>query len=68
MKVQCVLCDAVHEIDDDSLQAKRLRNRRIHMYLCQECYGRIDDNTRKRHATGSFRLFDDTKKKKKDLI
>lgn len=67
MKVQCVLCDTVEEVEDDSLQAKRLRNRRIYMYLCSECYDRIGDKTRKRHATGSFRLYD-TKKKQKDLI
>ncbi|MFD1360208.1 YlaI family protein [Lentibacillus salinarum] len=68
MKVQCVICDTVHELEDDSLQAKRLRNRRIYMYLCTECYRRIDDKTRERHATGSFKLYDAYKKKKKDLI
>ncbi|GGK04258.1 hypothetical protein GCM10007063_28240 [Lentibacillus kapialis] len=67
MKVQCVLCDKVNELEDDSLQAKRLRNRRIYMYLCSECYGRIDDKTQERHATGSFKLYD-PKKKNKDLI
>ncbi|WP_082684082.1 YlaI family protein [Lentibacillus amyloliquefaciens] len=67
MKVQCALCDEVDELEDDSLHAKRLRNRRIRMYLCRECYERIDSNTRKRHATGSFQLYD-TKKKKRDLI
>ncbi|QKY68922.1 YlaI family protein [Lentibacillus sp. CBA3610] len=67
MKVQCVLCDVLHELEDNALQAKRLRNRRIHMYLCPECYERIDNNTKKRHATGSFRLYD-PKEKKRDLI
>ncbi|WP_010530408.1 YlaI family protein [Lentibacillus jeotgali] len=67
MKVQCVLCDDVYEIEDDSLQAKRLRNRRIYMYLCSECYDRIDNKTKERHATGCFKLYD-AKKKKKDLI
>ncbi|HLR62252.1 MAG TPA: YlaI family protein [Lentibacillus sp.] len=67
MKVQCVLCDEVNELEDDSLQAKRLRNRRIYMYLCSGCYDRIDNKTRERHATGSFKLYD-AKKKKKDLI
>lgn len=67
MEVQCVLCDEAHEIEYDSLQAKRLRNRRIRMYLCPECYERIDHNTRKRHATGSFQLYD-PKEKKRDLI
>ncbi|MFB4167634.1 MULTISPECIES: YlaI family protein [unclassified Virgibacillus] len=67
MQVQCVLCDTIEDIQDSSLQAKRLRNRRIHMYLCQECDHRIYNNTKKRHETGNFRLYE-AKKQKKDLI
>ncbi|MFD2760581.1 YlaI family protein [Lentibacillus juripiscarius] len=67
MKVKCVLCDTVHDIEDNSLKAKRLRNRRITMYLCEECDGRIYDRTQKRHKTGNFHLYDGHKKKK-DLI
>lgn len=67
MQVKCVLCDIVEDIEDYSLQAKRLRNRRIHMYLCQECHHRIDSKTKKRHATGNFRLYEE-QKQKKDLI
>lgn len=67
MQVKCVLCDKIEDIEDNSLQAKRLRNRRIYMYLCQECHQRIDDKTKQRHATGSFRLYEE-KKAKKDLI
>nr|WP_077622150.1 YlaI family protein [Sediminibacillus massiliensis] len=61
MRVKCVLCDTVEKIDSNSLQAKRLRNRRIHMYLCQTCDKRIEVNTKKRHETGNFKLY---KKKK----
>ena len=32
MRVQCVLCDTIHELEDDSPLAKRLRNRPIHTY------------------------------------
>ncbi|RYG74040.1 DUF2197 domain-containing protein [Lentibacillus lipolyticus] len=67
MKVKCVLCDAVHDLENDSLQAKRLRNRRITMYLCEECNGRIYNRTKQRHATGNFKLYD-RHKKNKDLI
>lgn len=66
MQVKCVLCDMIENIEDNSLQAKRLRNRKIHMFLCQECYDRIYDKTKKRHATGNFSLYE--QKKKKDLI
>ncbi|SDQ64067.1 Uncharacterized protein YlaI [Virgibacillus subterraneus] len=67
MQVQCVLCDTIEDIQDSSLQAKRLRNRRIHMYLCQQCDQRIYSNTKKRHETGNFHLYEG-KKQKKDLI
>lgn len=67
MKVQCVICDSIENIDGHSLQAKRLRNRKINMYLCAACYKRIEVNTQKRHETGKFRLYKETKKNN-DLI
>jgi len=62
MQVKCSLCDKVEEIEDYSLQAKRLRNRRIYMYLCNYCYDRIEQNTNKRLETGKFRLYREQKK------
>ncbi|MGM8364266.1 YlaI family protein [Virgibacillus sp. W0181] len=67
MHVKCVICDKIEDINDDCLQAKRLRNRRLHMYLCAPCKGRIAEKTKKRHATGNFRLYKENKQKK-DLI
>lgn len=67
MQVKCVLCDIIEDIEDDSLQAKRLRNRRLKMYVCQSCYSRIGDNTKKRHETGNFKLYSQ-KKQKDDLL
>lgn len=67
MQVKCVICDNIESLDDNCFRAKRLRNRRIHMYLCNDCYTRIDVNTKKRHATGNFHLYD-TKKKEEELI
>lgn len=63
MKVQCVLCDEYHTIDSHSLQAKRLRNRWIQMFLCKTCDERIRMNTNARHATGKFHLYSDDSKK-----
>ncbi|OVE63506.1 hypothetical protein B0E34_00050, partial [Chryseobacterium mucoviscidosis] len=37
MRVKCSLCDKIEKIDDDTLIAKRLRNRPIHTYMCHEC-------------------------------
>jgi len=67
MQVKCALCDTIEDLEDYSLQAKRLRNRRLKMYLCKPCYERIDDRTKQRHATGNFQLYEE-KKQKRDLI
>lgn len=63
MQVKCVICDHIEGLDDDSVRAKRLRNRRNQMYLCEKCYKRIEYKTLQRHATGNFHLY---KKKKKE--
>ncbi len=61
VKVQCVICDRIEEIDDDSPLAKMLRNRPIHTFMCQECHDRISKKTKERLATGKFRLYRDKK-------
>lgn len=61
MKVQCVICDIIEEIEDDSPLAKMLRNRPIHTYMCDECHDRIAKRTMERLATGKFRLYRDKK-------
>ncbi|MEN2766581.1 YlaI family protein [Ornithinibacillus xuwenensis] len=67
MQVKCVLCDIVETIEDYSLQAKRLRNRKINMYLCNSCNERIKDRTLQRISTGKFRFFEE-KKNEDELI
>lgn len=62
MHVKCVICDKIEDIDDHSLQAKRLRNRRLNMYLCTICNERIAKKTKTRHSTGNFRLYKEEKK------
>lgn len=57
MRVKCVLCDKIETIDSDTLQAKQLRNRPIHTYMCKSCNERIAENTKKRIATGKFHLY-----------
>ncbi|WP_096154782.1 MULTISPECIES: YlaI family protein [Bacillus] len=58
MRVKCVLCDKIESIDDELLIAKRLRNRPIHTYMCNECSERIEKRTNERFATGNFRLYE----------
>jgi uncharacterized protein YlaI len=57
MRVKCVLCDKIESIEDETLLAKRLRNRPIHTYMCAECHDRIETRTKERMATGKFRLY-----------
>ena len=57
MKVKCVICDQIESIPDDSPEAKKLRNRPIHTFMCQNCYTRIEQRTNERIATGNFRLY-----------
>ncbi|WP_182199041.1 YlaI family protein [Paraliobacillus salinarum] len=62
MKVKCPICDKVDNIDPDSPLAKKLRNRRKHLYLCPSCSERIGENTKRRHETGDFKLFEQPQK------
>lgn len=61
MRVKCVICDKIETIEDETLMAKRLRNRPIHTYMCKECNQRIETKTNERLATGKFRLYQDKK-------
>ncbi|MFT8317245.1 MAG: YlaI family protein [Sporolactobacillus sp.] len=56
MRVKCVLCEKICTIDDQSLLSKRLRNRPIHTFMCEDCHNRISEKTRARWATGKFTL------------
>lgn len=57
VRVKCVICDKIESIDDESLIAKRLRNRPIHTYMCNDCHKRISERTNARIESGNFRLY-----------
>ncbi|MFZ4450290.1 YlaI family protein [Salibacterium aidingense] len=57
MKVKCVICDTVQDLNDNDPLAKKLRNRPIHTYMCDDCYERIEKRTHERWATGHFRPY-----------
>ncbi|MFD1735665.1 YlaI family protein [Bacillus salitolerans] len=63
MRVKCALCDIIETIDDETLIAKRLRNRPIHTYMCKSCYIRIEERTNERLTSGNFRLYKEKKLK-----
>lgn len=67
MRVKCVICDSIEELVDDTLQAKRLRNRPIHTHMCQSCYTRISERTKERLATGNFRFYRSSRKIEDDF-
>lgn len=54
MRVKCVLCDQINQLEDEDPLAKKLRNKPIHTYMCPTCRERISDLTEKRIATGNF--------------
>lgn len=54
MRVKCVICDSINELPDYSPEAKKLRNRPIHTYMCPTCHDRITEKTNARIATGRF--------------
>lgn len=57
MRVKCVICDTIHDLDDELPLAKKLRNRPIHTFMCESCDERIAVKTESRLATGNFRFF-----------
>ncbi|WP_019152938.1 YlaI family protein [Robertmurraya massiliosenegalensis] len=57
MRVKCVICDQIESIEDHSVQAKKLRNRPIHTFMCKSCETRITERTNERIATGNFKLY-----------
>ncbi|WP_028398876.1 YlaI family protein [Ectobacillus panaciterrae] len=59
MRVKCILCEIIEQLDDENPLAKRLRNRPIHTYMCQRCHDRIAERTKERLETGKFRLYRD---------
>ena len=54
MRVKCVICDNIGQLPDDAPLAKKLRNRPIHTYMCDQCHERIAERTIARVATGNF--------------
>ncbi|MBM7608226.1 YlaI family protein [Ureibacillus composti] len=67
MRVKCVICDTITNLDDDSPLSKKLRNRPIHTYMCDDCHERIATKTEARVATGKFRFFRTSSKLDEDF-
>ncbi|PHK50597.1 DUF2197 domain-containing protein [Staphylococcus edaphicus] len=55
-KVQCIICDTEVFIDQNTLEAKRLRNDPMHTFMCDECKSRLDTpKQRRQDATFNHR-------------
>ncbi|MFD1031105.1 YlaI family protein [Metaplanococcus flavidus] len=67
MRVKCVICDTIEELVDDTLEAKRLRNRPIHTHMCKTCNERIELRTKERLATGKFHFYRSSRKIEEDF-
>lgn len=46
MKIKCMICDRVNEVEDQSLLAKKMRNKPLTSYICTECHDRVAENTK----------------------
>lgn len=57
MRVKCAICDTIEKIDDQSIVAKRLRNRPIHTFMCEACTIRISQKTKEHWASSDFTLY-----------
>lgn len=64
MRIQCILCDKVEHIDENSVYGKELRNNYLKLHLCKTCHKRIKRKTEERIKTGNFRLYREEKKEK----
>ena len=53
IKVQCIICDTTAFIDENTLEAKRLRNDPMHTFMCDECKSRLD-RPKQRHQYTTF--------------
>jgi len=61
MDVQCILCDQVDNIDENSLYAKQLKDNYLKLHLCKPCNQRITQKTEERLNSGKFRLYKEKK-------
>lgn len=41
-QVQCIICDTKVFIDENTVEAKRLRNNPIRTFMCDDCKSRLD--------------------------
>jgi len=67
MRVKCVICEVINQLQDDSPQAKKLRNRPIHTYMCDPCHDRIKEKTATRLATGNFVFYKSSRRIEEDF-
>ncbi|MEW9501440.1 YlaI family protein [Jeotgalibacillus marinus] len=67
MRVKCFICEKIESIEDFSPLAKKLRNRPIHTFLCNDCNSRIEDKTKKRLATGKFQFYKSSRQIEKEF-
>ncbi|CAM3961603.1 YlaI family protein [Alkalicoccus chagannorensis] len=56
LRVKCVLCEKIESLNSDTPEAKKLRNRPIHTYMCDSCRERIGKKTEERKAGGQFHM------------
>ncbi|UDI78616.1 DUF2197 domain-containing protein [Staphylococcus taiwanensis] len=48
-EVQCMICDSKVLIDENTVEAKRLRNNPIRTFMCDDCKSRLDKPKQRLH-------------------
>ena len=55
-EVQCIICDTKVLIDENTVEAKRLRNNPIRTFMCDDCKSRLDRPKQRLNKTNRLTL------------
>ena len=57
MKARCILCEQIDILDDNSIEAKKLKNHPISTYMCTNCSAKITIQTQKRMSNKQYMVY-----------
>lgn len=57
MKARCIVCEKIDILDNDSVEARRLKNHPIRTYMCTNCNDKITQKTNQRMKQGKYKLY-----------
>lgn len=57
MKARCIVCEQIDILDNDSIEAKNLKNHPIRTYMCACCNDKISKKTKQRMSQGAYKIY-----------